>query len=78
MKDRVDIHRIEAENCRRGLGVSRKLTGRQAFLLPLEELGRQAADAWLGVDFDAIGRRSTIDLKEKFPWRSTTQDRASI
>ena len=32
----------------------------------LKEIGRQAADQWLGANFDAIGRRSTIDIKEKF------------
>lgn len=63
---RVNVHWIEAENRMRGLGVSSKLNGRLEFLLHLKEIGRQAADAWLGANFDAIGRRSTIDIKEKF------------
>ena len=63
---RVNVHWIEAERHMRGLGVSSKLNARLEFLLHLKEIGRQAADAWLGANFDAIGRRSTIDIKEKF------------
>jgi NTE family protein len=36
------------------------------FLLHLKAIGRQAADQWLAGHFDGIGRRSTIDIKEKF------------
>ena len=62
----VNVHWIEAEKHMRGLGVSSKLNARLEFLLHLKEIGRQAADDWLAANFDAIGRRSTIDIKEKF------------
>lgn len=63
---RINVHWIEAEKHMRGLGVSSKLNARLEFLLHLKEIGRQAADSWLDANFDAIGRRSTIDIKEKF------------
>ena len=63
---RVNVHWIEAEKQMRGLGVSSKLNARMDFLLHLKEIGRQVADQWIVTHFDAIGQRSTIDIKEKF------------
>jgi NTE family protein len=63
---RVNVHWIEAEKQMRGLGVSSKLNARMDFLLHLKAIGRQAADEWIAGHFDAIGLRSTIDIKEKF------------
>lgn len=63
---RVNVHWIEAEKQMKGLGVSSKLNARMDFLLHLKSIGRDAADGWLAGHFDAIGRRSTIDIKEKF------------
>ncbi|MFZ5784366.1 MAG: patatin-like phospholipase family protein [Pseudomonadota bacterium] len=63
---RVNVHWIEAEAQMRGLGVSSKLNARMDFLLHLKAIGRDVADRWLAAHFDAIGERSTIDIKEKF------------
>lgn len=63
---RVNVHWIEAEQQMRGLGASSKLNARLDFLLHLKEIGREVADRWIDLHFDAIGRRSTIDVKEKF------------
>jgi NTE family protein len=63
---RVNVHWIEAERQMRGLGVSSKLNARMDFLLHLKEIGRQVADRWIADHFDAIGQRSTIDIREKF------------
>ena len=63
---RVNVHWIEAERQMRGLGVSSKLNARMDFLLHLREIGRQVADRWIASHFDAIGQRSTIDVREKF------------
>ena len=63
---RVNVHWIEAERQMRGLGVSSKLNARMEFLLHLKEIGREVADRWIADHFDAIGQRSTIDIKEKF------------
>jgi NTE family protein len=63
---RVNVHWIEAERQMRGLGVSSKLNARMDFLLHLKEIGRGVAEQWIASHFDAIGERSTIDIKEKF------------
>jgi len=63
---RMHVHWIDAEEEMRGLGVSSKLNADLDFLLHLRDLGRRTADAWLAGNFDAIGRRSTVDIREKF------------
>jgi NTE family protein len=50
----------------RGLGASSKLNARLDSLLHLKGIGREVADRWLSSHFDAIGERSTIDVKEMF------------
>ena len=42
------------------------MNARMDFLLHLKAIGREVADAWIAAHFDAIGHRSTIDIKEKF------------
>ena len=63
---RINVHWIEAEQQMKGLGVSSKMNARMDFLLHLKAIGREVADAWIAAHFDAIGHRSTIDIKEKF------------
>ncbi len=63
---RINVHWIEAEKQMRGLGVSSKLNARMDFLLHLKEIGRGVADRWIASHFDAVGQRSTIDIKEMF------------
>ena len=63
---RMHVHWIDAEEEMRGLGVSSKLNADLDFLLHLRDLGRRTTDAWLAVNFDAIGRKSTVDIRAKF------------
>jgi NTE family protein len=63
---RINVHWIEGEQQMRGLGVSSKLNARMDFLLHLKAIGRETADRWISTHFDAIGRESTIDVKEMF------------
>lgn len=63
---RINVHWIEAERQMKGLGVSSKLNARMDFLLHLKAIGREVADTWIAAHFDAIGQRSTIDIREKF------------
>ena len=63
---RINVHWIEADKQMRGLGVSSKLNARMDFLLHLKAIGREVADRWISTRFDAIGRHSTIDVKEMF------------
>jgi NTE family protein len=63
---RINVHWIEAETQMRGLGVSSKLNARMDFLLHLKQIGRQTAAEWIDGHFDAIGKRSTINIMQKF------------
>ena len=63
---RLNVHWIESEARMKGLGVSSKLNAEWPFLVYLKEIGRQAANDWLAQHFDAIGERSTVDIRAKF------------
>jgi NTE family protein len=62
----VLVHRIEAEDDMKSLGVSSKLNAEWEFLRHLFEIGRNAADLWLARHFDDLGRRSTVDIRAMF------------
>jgi len=63
---RLNVHWIESEARMKGMGVSSKLNAEWPFLVYLKEIGRQAANEWLAQHFDAIGQRSTVDIRAKF------------
>lgn len=58
----VHIHRIESQDMLASLGRSSKLNADWDFLVYVHDLGVQAATDWLKQNYDAIGRRSSIDL----------------
>ncbi|MFQ5773055.1 MAG: patatin-like phospholipase family protein [Kiloniellaceae bacterium] len=59
---RMLIHRIDAPEEMAALGVSSKLNAEREFLVHLRDIGRTAAAAWLERNFEALGRRSTVDI----------------
>ncbi len=63
---RMHIHMIEDEQAMEAIGVASKLNTDLDFLLYLKEHGRKTAEHWLEKNFDAIGKRSTVDIREKF------------
>lgn len=63
---RLHVHFIEAEEKLKGLGFASKLTVDWDFLCHLRDLGRESADEWLQQHFTDIGRRSTVNFREKF------------
>jgi NTE family protein len=63
---RVFVHLIEAEDLIREFSWSSRLNGDWDFLTRLCEMGRTRADEWLKANFDSIGVKSTIDLREKY------------
>jgi NTE family protein len=65
-RKRIFVHAIEAEDITRNLSASSRLNGDWNFLLHLRELGRQRADEWLAVNFEQLGRKSTVDLQAKY------------
>ncbi|MEM9763877.1 MAG: patatin-like phospholipase family protein [Pseudomonadota bacterium] len=60
------IHIIHSRKRMRPLGASSKLNSEWAFLRHLFEIGRSTADTWLRNNFDDIGKRSTVDVREMF------------
>jgi NTE family protein len=63
---RVLVHAISDEVTLPALGASSKLNTEDAFLHMLFEKGRVAASTWLEENFDAVGRRSSINIREFF------------
>lgn len=63
---RMLIHSIRSDETMTALGVSSKLNADWGFLTELRERGRAEADAWLAACFDAVGERSTVDLRAEF------------
>src|SRR5262249_41070066 len=63
---RMHIHMIEDEPAMEALGVASKLNTDLDFLLYLKHLGRETAGRWLAENFEALGQRSTVDIRRKF------------
>lgn len=63
---RLNVHFISAEEEMRDMGFASKLNAEWDFLMYLHDLGLSTADEWLNENYDAIGKRSTINLMEKF------------
>jgi NTE family protein len=61
---RMLIHRIESCEDITPLGASSKFNTDWQFFEFLHDLGYQAAQQWLAQHFDALGQRSTLDVKE--------------
>ncbi|HET6468872.1 MAG TPA: patatin-like phospholipase family protein, partial [Geminicoccaceae bacterium] len=60
------IHRIGADEELRDLGTSSKLNAEWDFLRHLHGVGLGAADAWLALNFERLGRESTFDIASLF------------
>jgi NTE family protein len=63
---RMFIHVIEVEEITKNFPGSSKMNGTWRFLMHLFELGRMKADQWLIENFDALGSRSSVDLRAKY------------
>ncbi len=60
------VHSLRADDIMASLGVSSKLNADWDFLCQLRDQGRDQADLWLRAHFDAIGKRSSVDIREAF------------
>jgi NTE family protein len=67
----ADFHTLE-------LDASSKLLSEMAFLRMLFEKGRAAGDAWLASHFDAIGKRSSANLRKLFQGEEDGLDGSQI
>lgn len=62
----IKVHIIEARKQMRPLKASSKLDAEWRFLVHLRDIGCAAAERWIDRHFDALGKRSTVDLREMF------------
>ncbi|MCW2306716.1 patatin-like phospholipase family protein [Rhodobium gokarnense] len=62
---RVRLHRIHGNHELAELSASSKVNAEWAFLKHLRDIGRRMAGDWLDENFDAIGERGTIDLRDE-------------
>ncbi|MEM9223243.1 MAG: patatin-like phospholipase family protein [Pseudomonadota bacterium] len=62
----IKVHMIESRKRMRPLGASSKMNAEWRFLKHLRDIGRDAAARWIDRNFDHLGVRSTIDLREMF------------
>jgi NTE family protein len=63
---RIFVHGISDEETMRMLSVSSKLNADWGALTELRDRGREKATAWLENNYDGIGRRSTVDIRERY------------
>ena len=63
---KVHVHMIGDPEHMARLGSASKFNADFEFLLALKAIGRARAHAWLETTFDALGRRSSIDIREMF------------
>lgn len=60
------FHAIRAEEVFLDLSLSSKYETRWKFLTDLRDKGRDMASEWLDENFDAVGKRGTVDLHQEF------------
>jgi NTE family protein len=63
---RIFVHGISDDDTMRGLSVSSKMNADWGALVDLRDRGRQCADAWLSENYQDIGRRSTVDVRDRY------------
>jgi NTE family protein len=60
------VHHISPGGTVEALGVASKYNPDFEFLLSLKQLGRERTADWLAENFDALGKRSSINIREVF------------
>ena len=63
---RIFVHGISDDETMKKLGVSSKLNADWGALTDLRDRGRERADEWLEANYDEIGKRSTVDIRERY------------
>jgi NTE family protein len=63
---RVYVHGISDDETMKKLGVSSKLNADWGALTDLRDCGRERAGEWLEGNYDQIGKRSTVDIRNRY------------
>ena len=62
----IRIHSIRSDKAIADYDISSKFRTDWSFLTELKQRGRDIADTWLADNFDAVGKKSSVDLREMF------------
>ena len=62
----IRIHSIRSDKALADYDISSKFRTDWSFLCELKTRGRDVADAWLVENFDALGEKSSVNLREMF------------
>ena len=73
----IRIHSIRSDEAMKDYDVASKFRTDWEFLTRLKEKGRAVADAWPAENFDHIGARSSVDLREIFATEEEKQQVAA-
>ena len=63
---RIYVHGISDDEAMKKLGVSSKLNADWGALTDLPDRGRERAGEWLEANYDDIGKRSSIDIRQRY------------
>jgi NTE family protein len=63
---RIFVHGISDDETMKKLGVSSKLNADWGALTDLRDSGRERAEEWLDGNYDQIGQRSTVDIRDRY------------
>ncbi len=66
MYKEIRLHAIRADKELKNYSVASKFETDWGFLTALRDDGRAAAQQWLKANFDAIGKRATVDIHDEF------------
>lgn len=63
---KIFVHSVRADEALQGFDVATKMDTEWEFLKYLRDMGRLEADRWLKYNYDAINKRSSVDLQTSF------------
>ncbi len=63
---RIFVHGISDDETMRNLSVSSKLNAEWGALVDLRDRGRECAEEWLAANYEAIGKRSSVDISARY------------
>ncbi len=63
---RIFVHEVSDDETMKKLGVSSKLNADWGALTDLRDRGREKADRWIEEHYATIGKRSTVDIHERY------------
>ena len=63
---KILVHSVRADEALQAFDVATKMNTEWEFLTYLRDLGRVEADRWLKYNYDAVNKKSSVDLQTSF------------